>query len=163
MNILEWGALGELIGGIAIIVSLIYVGIQVKQNTVALQLRTAHNTTEDLADLYLIPAQNGEIANIFFHGVQDIDALIGVDRLRFYGYLHKFIRTYENAHYQYSRGALESDSFRGITKQFIFVMSLPGGQAYWEERKSWYKEDFQWFIDSEIASPERESFTLPGT
>ncbi len=32
MTLLEWGALGELIGGIAIIVSLIYVGRQLKQS-----------------------------------------------------------------------------------------------------------------------------------
>ena len=159
----EWGALGELVGGIAIIVSLVYVGIQVKQNTKVLRLNTAHNTTEDLADLYLIPAQNSEIANIFFQGIQDIDALQGVERLRFYGYLHKFIRTYENAHYQFSSGALESGSFNGITEQFIFVTSLPGGQAYWEERKSWYNENFRSFVDRKLASPDRETYRLPGT
>ncbi len=32
MTLLEWGALGELIGGIAIIVSIIYVGRQLKQS-----------------------------------------------------------------------------------------------------------------------------------
>jgi len=30
MTLLEWGAIGELIGGVAIIVSLIYVGLQIK-------------------------------------------------------------------------------------------------------------------------------------
>ena len=33
MTIIEWGAIGELLGGIAIIVSLIYVGIQIKHST----------------------------------------------------------------------------------------------------------------------------------
>lgn len=31
MTIQDWGALGEMIGGAAIIVSLIYVGVQLKQ------------------------------------------------------------------------------------------------------------------------------------
>ena len=66
MTLMAWGALGELIGGIAIIVSLIYVGLQIKQNTDALKLSTVRNTAEDLADLYLVPAQNSELADIFF-------------------------------------------------------------------------------------------------
>ena len=32
MTLVEWGALGELIGGVAIIVSLIYVGVQIKDS-----------------------------------------------------------------------------------------------------------------------------------
>ena len=96
MTLLEWGAIGELIGGVAIIVSLIYVGLQIKQNSYALKLSTAQNTVEDMADLYLYPAQNGELADIFFRGLQDLDAVEGSDRLRLYGFFHKFFRTYEN-------------------------------------------------------------------
>jgi len=75
MTLLEWGALGELIGGIAIIVSLIYVGLQIKQNTDTLKLSTIHNTMEDFADLYLFPAENSEFADIFFRGLQDINTV----------------------------------------------------------------------------------------
>ena len=163
MTLLEWGALGELIGGIAIIVSLIYIGLQIKQNAFALKLSTAHSTLEDLADVYLFPAQNSEIADIFFRGLQDINALEGVDRLRFYGYLHKFYRTFENTHYQFTRGALESESFKGITKQFLFITLMPGGQVYWQERKSWYSEEFQAYLDRELAAPDQEVFKLAGT
>jgi hypothetical protein len=35
MTIQDLGALGEMAGGLAIIVSLIYVGLQIKQNTKA--------------------------------------------------------------------------------------------------------------------------------
>ena len=95
MTLMDWGALGELIGGVAIIVSLIYVG------------------------------------------VQDISAINGADRLRLWSYFHKFVRPYENAHYQFVRGALEPEVFTGLSKQFIFLISLPGSQVYWQERKSW--------------------------
>lgn len=66
MTLFEWGALGELVGGVAIIVSLIYVGLQIKQNTNALKLNTAHNTVEELADLLLNPAQHADLATYSF-------------------------------------------------------------------------------------------------
>ena len=45
MNIMELGAIGELVGGLAVIASLVYVGVQVRQNTraqniAALQFRS---------------------------------------------------------------------------------------------------------------------------
>ncbi len=42
MDIMELGAIGELVGGLAVIGSLIYVGIQVRQNT-----RTLPKQAED--------------------------------------------------------------------------------------------------------------------
>ncbi len=33
MNIMELGAIGELVGGVAVIVSLIFVGLQIRSNT----------------------------------------------------------------------------------------------------------------------------------
>ena len=37
MNLLELGALGELIGGIAVILTLLYLAVQVRQNTISLK------------------------------------------------------------------------------------------------------------------------------
>ena len=116
-----------------------------------------------MADLYLYPAQNGELADIFFRGLQDLDAVEGPDRLRLYGFFHKFFRTYENTHYQFTRDALESSVFKGITEQFTFIAMTPGGNTYWQERKSWYSEEFQAFVDRELASPDREEFKVAGT
>ena len=37
MTILEWGAVGELVGGAAVIVTLIYLAFQLRQNTKSLE------------------------------------------------------------------------------------------------------------------------------
>ncbi len=46
MDILELGAIGELVGGVAVIGSLLYVGIQIRQNTRVVQ-STAHHQMLD--------------------------------------------------------------------------------------------------------------------
>ena len=163
MTLLELGALGELVGGVAIVISLIYVGLQIKQNTNAQRLSTAHRISEDLADLYLTPASSNDLADIFMRGLTEIDALDGTDRLRFYGFLHKFFRTNENAHYQFTHGALESEAYEGITEQFRFIASTPGGRIYWQDRRSWYSGRFQDYVDTLIAMSDGESMKLAGT
>ena len=41
MSIQEWGAISEMVGAIAIIVSLIYVGVQLRQSTQATRVHTS--------------------------------------------------------------------------------------------------------------------------
>jgi hypothetical protein len=155
--------IAEISAAALVIVSLIYVGIQIKQNTDTLKLGTAHDTAEDLADLYLLPAEDGEFADIFLRGLQDLEALVSVERLRFYGYFHKFFRTYDNAHYQFRRGALEAEMFEGVTQTLVMVAAMPGVRAYWQDRKKWYNKKFQEYVDKEILSAEGQGYKLAGT
>ncbi len=142
--------IAEISAAVLVIVSLIYVGKQIQQNTDTLKLSTAHNTAEDFTGIYLLLAERGEIADIFFRGVQDLEALEPVERLRFYAYFHKFFRTYENAYYQFRRGALEAEPFEGLTQQLVMLITSPGLQAYWQDRKDWYNKKFQEYVDNEI-------------
>ncbi len=52
MTIIELGAVGEFIGAIAVVVTLIYLAIQMRQNTNALKLNTARSVTEELQDSF---------------------------------------------------------------------------------------------------------------
>jgi hypothetical protein len=162
MSLLEWGALGELIGGAAIIISLIYVGIQIRQNTTAQRLSTSHQISEDLADVYLFPSGSEDMAQIFIDGLTGDVSLQGPDHMRFYGYLHKFFRTMENAYYQYRHGALEWHAFEGVTRQFQYIVSTPGGQRYWAERGHWYNDEFKAYVDDLIATNDQDTIRLGG-
>ncbi len=46
MDIMELGAIGELVGGVAVIASLVYVGLQVRQNTRQLQSQARYQILE---------------------------------------------------------------------------------------------------------------------
>ena len=46
MSIQEWGAISEMVGAIAIIVSLIYVGVQIRQSTQATRVMTSQAFVE---------------------------------------------------------------------------------------------------------------------
>jgi hypothetical protein len=164
MSLDQIANIAEISAAVLVIVSLIYVGIQIQQNTDTLKLSTAHNTAEDFSAPYLIIAERGEIADIFLRGMQDIAALEPVERLRFYAYFHKFFRTYENAYYQFRRGALEAEPFEGLTQQLVMLTTLPGLQAYWQDRKFWYNKTFQEYVDNEIMTVEvNKDYKLAGT
>ena len=155
--------IAEISAAVLVIVTLIYVGIQIKQNTNMLKLSTAHNTAEDFSSLYLILADRADLADIFFRGLQDLKELEPVEHIRFYSIFHKWFRTYENAYYQFRHGALEAEAFEGLTWQLIMVKTQPGVQAYWQDRKDYYNKTFQEYVDSKIMPVEVKGYKLPGT
>ncbi|NIU03573.1 MAG: hypothetical protein GWO40_04635, partial [Gammaproteobacteria bacterium] len=68
MNIMELGAVGELVGGLAVIVSLTYVGLQLRQSN-----NLAKSTAEiELGRMYMDYARlgaEGKLSSIYARGV----------------------------------------------------------------------------------------------
>ena len=86
MQLEQLSYIAEITAAILVIVSLVYVGIQVRQNTAALKLSTAQNLSEDFTDIYLALSQNNDTAGIFQRGLQDYDSLESVEKVRFYAF-----------------------------------------------------------------------------
>jgi hypothetical protein len=76
MAMQEWGVLGELIGGAGIIVSLIYVGAQIRQNTIITRASTTQAFTEQI-NMLAMPVSGGDFTDIYWRGISGISKLEG--------------------------------------------------------------------------------------
>ena len=50
MDIMELGAIGELVGGVAVLVTLVYLALQIRQNTSQVRLSTEERDDRQPAD-----------------------------------------------------------------------------------------------------------------
>ena len=64
MSIMELGALGEFVGSIGVLATLIYLAIHMRQNTMAVRLNTAHAVTGELQEMFGLLASHQELAKI---------------------------------------------------------------------------------------------------
>ncbi len=64
MTLLEWGALGELIGGIAIIGSLIYVGVQVNDSASATRSAVENDASGSMQSWYQEMGSNRQASEV---------------------------------------------------------------------------------------------------
>jgi hypothetical protein len=158
------GGLGEFFGATAVVISLVFVVVSVRQNTHALRLNTLHDVKESIREINVIWSQNGELAEIMLEGFQNLDDLTGVRRVRFYTSMHNLFLGYENLFLQKQNGALAPEHWTGMAQHIIDVLSVPGLQAWWAERKHWFTDDFQVFIDQEvIPMGPNPAYTTMGT
>ena len=64
MTIQDMGAVGEMIGGIAVIITLIYLTLQIRQNTRAVRLNTGHAVTEEFRGMFELVAGSSDLAEL---------------------------------------------------------------------------------------------------
>jgi len=90
LTIQDWGAIGEVIGAAAVVVSLIYLAIQIRQNTKQIQQSIRSNRLSalerDIAagnrirELLVV---NPDLLDVFSRGAADPDTLDQQERARF--------------------------------------------------------------------------------
>ena len=75
MNLNDLANIGQVIGAIAVVISLIYVALQIRQNTNAVRSATAQSVHEHFANWYHLIAADAELARIAANGLRDYQSL----------------------------------------------------------------------------------------
>ncbi len=162
MTIMEFGAIGEFIGAFAVVATLIYLAIQMRQNANALKLISARSITEELQETFSLLASDQELAEIFVKASGE-SSLQGAERVRYYTLSSNLVRVYENAFLQSRAGAMQQAHWEGLTRLMIDYTSMAAFQQYWQDRKHWVSDDFQEYMESEVVSaPLKAGVNVPG-
>jgi hypothetical protein len=83
LDITILAAWGEFIGGIAVVVSLIYLASQIRQNSRLLQASTTSASSQVEVAVNTLMAQDPKVAKAYAEGLADLDSLSEESRRRF--------------------------------------------------------------------------------
>ena len=83
MSLNELANLGQIIGAIAVVVSLFYVAHQIRQNTYAVRSATVQTVHEHFAKWYHLVAADAALSQIVANGLRDYASLSEQERVRF--------------------------------------------------------------------------------
>ena len=151
MNQLELMAnYAEIAGGLAIIISLLYVGYQIRQGT---KVALAENTRVVL-DTYAYHhfiASNPVIADIIARGLSDFSILSKAEKRTFHGSVHPLLNQMENVQVQYELGYLSESKFEAWMLSGAAIISTPGGSQFWEAEKLSFTKDFVICIEQQVV------------
>lgn len=155
---MDWsavGAVGEVLGALAVVVSLVYVGAQVRLNTAAIRAETAREVVASIRAVNTAIASDPELNRIFMTYVEDPDALPFHEQARALHVLFNFFRAFEDAHHQFATGNLEPDIWAGWGRMLSDYMGAPGLRRYWHDRRDIFSADFAAYVDGLGTDPGR--------
>jgi hypothetical protein len=158
---MDWiaiAAISEIAGTIAVVVSLIYVGVQIKQNTTVARSTARQSVTELMVEAGSNMVQDSTLAAALLKNMKG-EHLDDVERLRLLGHANISMRNFENIHYQFRTGMLTEEEWLGFKMNLGAVFEWPLIRTYWENEKQFFSPVFQAEIDSILESaPQNPDF-----
>ena len=105
-NLTNLAAVAEIVAAVAVVLSLLYVGTEVRQNTKAVEGTTYQELVRASNEYLLTVAADSALAEILVRAWTDPSQLTDAEKLRSFFYERVFWRNMENAYLQHGRGIL---------------------------------------------------------
>lgn len=147
--------LGEFLGGAAVLVSLIYLAIQIRQgnrqvehNTRSLEIATYQSITSDLNQFRALLVTHPDLGRIYLQGLREPGALSGEEQFRFRGLMQTLFGNLELMYRVRQAGLLRLDSQDAT---LLGVAVSPGAREWWKQARYLYGSEFQRYVDELVA------------
>lgn len=163
MSIMEFGALGDIVASFGVIATLIFLSLQMRQNTKAVRLSTSHAVTAEMQDMFSLLASDQGLAEILIEAGHK-PHLEGPTRVRYWTFTNNLLRVYENAYLLKRDNSISEAHWIGMTRLIIDYKSMAAFAEYWRQRKHWLSDDFYAYMDADILpKPPKPGVTIPGS
>jgi hypothetical protein len=154
MDITTLAAWGEFLGGIAVVVSLVYLASQIRQNSKLLRASTASATTATTSDFSSLIVQDSDVSRIVREGMADRSSLSEDDLHRF-NMLLNMAFTGWNQEYQFAAdGVIGRSVWENRMRIMRRVLPLPGYRQWWAEWGDTYPDEYRNLVDGLIREGE---------
>jgi hypothetical protein len=152
MTIEQLGGLGEFIGALAVVVSLIFIAREIRENSRSTRLAALQTAMESSQRIIELPARDRDLARVIRIGSNDPDSITEDEYAQYRYWLILSLRSTENLFVQYKSGALDHETWVARAGVVSFMMDTPGGRRVWASTFNRYRVDFQeWMASSEAT------------
>ena len=132
MTLQDLANLGEVIGAIAVIASLIYLAFEIRQNTRAMRRAATQDIHRSLNDQARCFVESPDLAALSFKASQRPEELTGAERFRFQMLLAYVFSNFEMAVEYYREGLLGDDMMEGYAQGLRPLFENPVVTEWWE-------------------------------
>ena len=149
MNWDALGAIAELLGAIAVFLTLVYLAHQIRQNTKAVRSTAVDASINTVMGVRSLIAQDAELADILLRGNADPDSLNPTEQVRHMVLLSNIVwgawNVYSQAKYA-DTGVWESQL--AVMRR---VLNTPGGKRFLEERGNEISLEFKLELEKALT------------
>jgi hypothetical protein len=132
----RWKDVLEGIGFVAIIASLIFVGIETRNSTKqailttqALEMAAYQDLIDNILDMNMVIAQDPDTAALMYKAWRTPEPLTDLEEFRFSRAAFQRLRHGDMAYFQYERGAIDEDRLRSVLN--VLNLSEPRMKEFW--------------------------------
>ena len=151
LTIQDLGALGEFFGSIAVLVTLVYLTLQIRRSNALALAESLRFSNHAATPAVVSIAQDTDLARLFGQGLRDRSSLNPDEQVRFDMVLGNLIGGLSSSIVdQMTLGFYGSDAAPNQRVQIQQFLSSPGGAAWWSLYGAGFAPMFQRFVAEKV-------------
>jgi len=154
-------AVSELTGAVAVVVTLAYVAIQIRQNTSALRSTATQAAHDQASGLYDLLATDGTLAELYTRGLTAPDALTVEETARFFSLSMGFMFRYQNWYLQTQSDLIDNELLESWARVLRQVSGTPGFKRFWQQRGYIFAPEFTAYLERDVFAAEPDPSYRP--
>ena len=153
MTMQDWGAIGELVGGVAVIATLAYLAIQTRQARRSVLAEGPQWIFDGYRSWVAAPRQDPELAQLILRATQNWSELSPVDQFRVHAWWGEKIVHLEAVISLFAQGSIDEGLMRAWVDDALAMILTPGGRQWWADTKHLFAPNTRVELERRPADP----------
>lgn len=155
MTLEELAYISQIIGVVAVFASLIFVGVQIRQNTLATRAASHNAVSDSLNEINRMFAENADLTRIWIAGAANRQALTPEERWRFDSTMRAYLHVCETMFIQAGLGTGDKSVLQAEEEGIRRTLAAPGVREWWTENPYGFCAEFRTYVAKLVASVEK--------
>jgi hypothetical protein len=154
MTLEEIYYISQIVAVVGIFASLVFVGLQIRQNTRATRAASHNAVSDSLNEINRMFAENADLTKIWLAGMADRKSLTEEERWRFDSTARAYMHVCETMFIQAGLGAGDKSVLHAEEEGIRQVFASPGVRAWWAENPYGFCPEFRTYVAKLARSAE---------
>jgi len=159
VNLEDLGNIGEFVGAVAVVISIIYLAVQVHRNTEAV------DTTIDFSYVefyfhWLDSFSSQEQTEIIVRGLENPEQLSDAEAVVFSVALVRFVTFNEALLQMHARGVISEERWQVMRTDVVSFLGTIGGRLWWRTNRQGFTISLGTFIDDALADSSIKPYSV---
>ena len=153
MSLEQAAYIGQIIAAIAVLGSLVFVGLQIRQNTRFQKIAAVDALSAAIAAINVPAMESPALGEALSTATRDWGAATREQRILAHYFLFSYFKLAENAWYQQRAGVLEPAQWDGWERMVrVYYHSDGVSSAWWPRRRNAFSQSFQTYLAGTAAT-----------
>ena len=146
MNWEAIGAIGEIVGAFAVVLSLVYLGTQIRTQNKESRLASMHQTVEAQRESMRILLEP-QVTEDYLAALEDYEQASPTQRFRFTMAVMIIFKATQDAYLRHLENRLDGDLFHSFGVQLADLMANESAQIVWKSRRHQFDARYRDYVD----------------
>ena len=155
MSLEQLAYLAEIIAAIAVVPSLVYLVVQVRQSNAQGRATARYAFVQAMSDINLLVAQDKTTASVWRRGLESPDALDDDELMQFWMLMGQYGNAWMVMYQLHQDGMLPDNQWSVVRNDILGILSSKGGKAFWKMGARAFDRDFVRYVNALLESEEQ--------